>query len=376
MANKGILAWLIVLSLLLVGVGSEASLVQQGSPQGQYGEALKQWETALPNLTGDERFDTLLSMAAAYQALGQVEKAFSLLKEVQVLAERMQDKARHALALARLSDGYLVVRRLEEALYYAGNALALARQSGAPGVLAATLNHLGNALVAQLRYAEALKIYREGMALAERSSDPALAATLLTNAIHAHLANDTAHEAIPLLQAALTKMRALPASPDKASGLIALGHLAQRLAASTSASREQLTQWAYEALTRARKLGEALADARVISYALGHLGELYAMEARYKDAEQLFHQALFFAGEVEAPELSARWPWEVGRALEAQHRTGEAKTAYRKALEHLASIRSALVFGQRGIPGPFRETVGAVYLDLAAILLQEAGAAV
>jgi tetratricopeptide (TPR) repeat protein len=86
------------------------------------------------------------------------------------------------------------VRRLEEALYYAENASALARQSGAPGVLAATLNHLGNALVAQLRYAEALKIYREGMALAERSSDPALAATLLTNAIHAHLANDTASD--------------------------------------------------------------------------------------------------------------------------------------------------------------------------------------
>jgi tetratricopeptide (TPR) repeat protein len=200
MANKGVLAWLMVLSLLLTGDGIEASLAQQGPPQGRYGEALKRWETTLPNLTGDERFDTLLSMAAAYQALGRIEKAFSRLKEAQVLAERTQDKARHALALARLSDGYLVVRRLEEALYYAENALALARQSRAPGVLAATLNHLGNALVAQLRYTEALKIYREGVALAERSSDPALAATLLTNAIHAHLANDTAQEAIPLLQ--------------------------------------------------------------------------------------------------------------------------------------------------------------------------------
>jgi hypothetical protein len=158
--------------------------------------------------------------------------------------------------------------------------------------------------VAQLRYTAVLKIYREGMALAERSSDPALAATLLTNAIHAHLANDTAQEAVPLLQAALAKMRALPASPDKASGLIALGHLAQRLAASTSASRGRLTQWAYEALTRAQHLGEALADARVISYALGHLGELYALEARYRDTEHWFHQALFFAAEAVAPPLT------------------------------------------------------------------------
>ena len=47
MANQGALAWLMVLSLLLAGDGSEASLVQQGSPQGCYGEALKHWETAL-----------------------------------------------------------------------------------------------------------------------------------------------------------------------------------------------------------------------------------------------------------------------------------------------------------------------------------------
>jgi hypothetical protein len=40
MANKVILAWLMVLSLLLTGGGSEANLVQQGSPQGRYSEAL------------------------------------------------------------------------------------------------------------------------------------------------------------------------------------------------------------------------------------------------------------------------------------------------------------------------------------------------
>jgi hypothetical protein len=36
-----------VLSLLLTGGGSEASLAQQGPPQGRYSEALKHWETTL-----------------------------------------------------------------------------------------------------------------------------------------------------------------------------------------------------------------------------------------------------------------------------------------------------------------------------------------
>jgi hypothetical protein len=55
MANRGALAWLLVLSLLLTGVGTEASLAQQGSPQGRYGEALKYWETTLDTAEGDER---------------------------------------------------------------------------------------------------------------------------------------------------------------------------------------------------------------------------------------------------------------------------------------------------------------------------------
>jgi hypothetical protein len=55
MANKRALAWLMVLSLLLTGGGTEASLAQQGSPQSRYSEALKHWETTLDIAEGDER---------------------------------------------------------------------------------------------------------------------------------------------------------------------------------------------------------------------------------------------------------------------------------------------------------------------------------
>lgn len=150
--------------------------------------------------------------------------------------------------------------------------------------------------------------------------------------------------------------------------------MAQRLAISTPAHRGPLIQSAYQAFTEARALAEGLADPRASAYAFGHLGELYAMEGRHRDAEPWFRRALFSAAQADAPELQARWRWQLGRALEAQERTGEAKAAYRQALDDLASIRSALVFGERGNPGSFRETVGAVYLDFAAILLREAGA--
>ena len=177
--------------------------------------------------------------------------------------------------------------------------MAVARQAAVLTILATALNHLGNALMASQRYPEALQAYDEGIALAERSADAALAVTPLTNAIHAHLAIGSAQEAIPVLQVALTKTRTLPASHDKAFDLITLGHLAQHLAVSIPAHRRPLIQAAYQAFTEARVLAEGLADARASAYALGHLGELYAMEGCDRDAEQWFRQALFFATQAQ-----------------------------------------------------------------------------
>ncbi|MCI0356007.1 MAG: tetratricopeptide repeat protein, partial [Acidobacteria bacterium] len=333
---------------------------------------MKQWESLLVGQQGVQRFDTLLSMANAYQALGRVEKAFRLLAEAEALAEGTRDKQRQALVLGSLSDAFLLTRRLEEAFHYAEQAVSLARQARAPGVLAASLNHLGNALMAELRYPEALGAYQEGALLAQRVSDSALAAALMTNTVHAQLARDAPAEASTPLAAALRQTRALAASHDKALTLIALGHLGQRLAGSLPEQRDALMRTAHETLDDANALAEALGDVRTQAYATGHLGEIHAMQGRHQDGQRLFHRALFFAAQVQAPELAARWHWQLGRSLKSEGRLAQAKVAYKKALDDLGSVQSALVFGQRGHPQSFRDTIGAVHLELAEILLDEA----
>jgi len=318
------------------------------------------------------RIDSLLQTAAQHQARGRVSEAFALLRQAQALLERSPDKARSALVLGRISDGYLLERRLEEASRAAEEGVALARKATMPAVLAAALNHLGNVRMAEERYPEAIEAYREGSALAERSADPELTASLLTNVVHGHLAHATPEQALPAFKDALAKMHSVSLTPSKSLGLIGLGHLAQRLALALPEERNALIQSGYQTLTQARALAEATGDVRAKADAAGYMGELYATEMRYPEAERLFHQALFFAAQADAPEVSARWRWQLGRVLEAQERIEEAAGSYRKALEQLASIRSALVFGQRGYPRAFRATVGAMYLDLAALLLQQA----
>lgn len=239
-------------------------------------------------------------------------EAFALLHQARVLLESHPDQARSALVLGRLSDGYLLERRLEEASGAAETAVASARK---PAVRAAALNHLGNVRMAEERYPEAIEAYREGSALAERTSDPGLAASLLTNAVHSHLANATPEQALPALKDALAKTHSLPLSPSKSLGLIGLGHLAQRLALAIPEERSTLIQSAHQALTQAQALAGATGDVRAKADAAGYLGELSVMEGRYPEAERLFHQARFFAAQADAPELSARWQWQLGRVL-------------------------------------------------------------
>ena len=249
----------------------------------------------------------------AYRNLGQVGKAFDLLNEAYALAKRSQDKARQALALVNLSDGHLLAQRLDEALAYAERGVGLAQQTAIPGVRAAALNHLGNALMAQQRYPEALRGYSEAISLAEKVGDTVMAATLLTNTVHAHLANGTPQAAIPVLTAALNKARALPLSRDKAYGLVGLGHLAQRLAVQLPDERDRLIQSAFEAFNEVRSLAEQLRDVRANAYATGHLGELYGIVGQSPRRRTTASPgALLCSTRAEAPELSARWQWQLG----------------------------------------------------------------
>lgn len=370
------LMWIVALAL-----GGRASAeadvgeAHRAFQQGEFGIAIKHWEAALTTQTGQESFDILLAMASAYQTLGRIKKAFTTLEEAHEMVKNSEDTTRLALVLGRLSDSYLLGRQLDESMQYGEKAVAIARQAAVPSVLAGSLNYLGNALVAQEDYARSLTVYKEAIDLAEDTSDTSLTATLLTNIIHVHLASNQPSQAVPILAKALQKTGTLPASHAKAYGLIGLGHLAQRLSEALSAKRESLNQSAYDSFVEARALGEQFEDPRTQAYAIGHLGELYAMQGRVGDAERLFRQALFFAGQADAPELLARWYWQQGRLLKQQGKTEKAKTAYKRALAQLGSIQPALVFGQRGNPRSFRETVGSIYLELAEILLEEADAA-
>ena len=320
----------------------------------------------------DWAFSALLAFAAGTAAAAADEDARALLQAAQAdLAVGRNpaavEKLERALALkpdeglaaelqARLGTAYLASGRLPEAERSLGAATDNARKAKRPEIAAAALNDLGNLRAAQGRYGDAQGFYRE----AAKLGDKALAARASTNLARALADDGKRAEALGMLPALTGELRALPASRDKAYGLVSAGRLYVRLGDGTRGAAT---------LRDGLAAAEAANDARARSAALGYLAELYEQGGRRADALQLDQRAIVAAEEADAPELLFRWQWHKGRLLKAQGEVDEAILAYQHAVNTFTTVRADLA----ATPGrvSFRESVGPLFAELADLLLQQ-----
>ncbi|MEM8830401.1 MAG: CHAT domain-containing protein [Cyanobacteria bacterium P01_G01_bin.19] len=147
---------------------------------------------------------------------------------------------------------------------------------------------------------------------------------------------------------------------------------------SISISRETLTEIA-QTLVIANQDAKSLGDRRSESYALGSLGHIYEQAKQWQDAKMLSQQALLLSQDINAPEISYRWQWQLGRILKAQAITVEnaspdytdAIAAYRASVNTLQSLRSDLVSLNPEVQVAFQESVEPIHRELVDLLLEK-----
>ena len=123
-------------------------------------------------------------------------------------------------------------------------------------------------------------------------------------------------------------------------------------------------------LTQAHQQAQQMGDQRSQSYALGTLGELYEQNQQWRDAQTLTQDALALSRRLEAPEVSYRWQWQLGRLLKQQQDREGAIAAYGQAIATLKTLRSDVV----SINNPeawlsFRDTIEPVHREFVDLLL-------
>lgn len=358
---------------------SAEQLMKEGSQAYQHGDfeqAVERWAQAVAayerSAARPEQIDALIRLSEAYQSLGRYRTAALRLDQASVLAGDRDDSLLSIRILWRMGSLYLAAGQHAEAERSLQESLRRAKSLNHAILTAAILNDVGNLAAAQGKFDEALAAYTESFQTAHAVPAKLLAATSLVNAARVSLPSKQYRESKRRLDQATEILRGLEPSHEQISAFITVGLTYAKLRPLLPDLNTELTLASFQALHDAARIADQLGDRRASSFAWGYLGKLYEDERRYVEALEVTTHAILMSQQAAAPEALYRWQWQAGRLLKALGRSSEAIDAYRKAIVAVQSIRpevsAAASEDQSG--ASFRETVGAVYFQLADLLLQ------
>ena len=379
--------WLLLITLIGVvnGVLADSrALVEQGQrafQNGAFSQAAADWQRAVESFRGqrDTNAEILvsLSLASAYQGMGQQRRAVQILEDALARAEKTGDRSRVTLVKSKLGAALIMTLEADRAASLLREALEAARADKDTQVAASILNDLGNLSATQQKYAEASTAYEESVALARESSNSWLTAQALCNAAAAAARAGEHRKADDLNTQALRETDRLDGSHAKAFLLVTAGQTDRQIKFADTEPAQRLLLRAHQSLQQALEMAEKTDDHSIETYALGYLGQLYEQDGQPEAALALTRRAAFAAQQAQMPEALYRWEWQTGRLLKAQGNIEPAMVAYRRAVQTLQPIRGdvSLGYGNATARLSFRESEGPLFFELADLLLQLAKSA-
>lgn len=245
---------LVVPLLLLSSLPSLATDNLTAFQRGDFELAVKQLESTLLDVRFDKTpahyIDVSVRLAIAYQKLGLLQKAKSILQPLESRVRQKDDPVRYATVQSHLSDIYLAIGRSQEektcmtqkasqqkASSYINKALEVAQAHRQPRLLANVLNKQANLLMAQNKCDQALLSYYESLQEAQKLKDKPFETKIWMNIVQAIVQsgdydfaqNKFEQSVFELFTTILQQLQTLPDSHDKAFSLLGLTRLMRQL---------------------------------------------------------------------------------------------------------------------------------------------------
>jgi CHAT domain-containing protein len=346
--------------------------------RGNFEDSLASWRAALEEYTADhdasDQLTAAIGLAESLEQLGQYRLAAQTLEHANGIAKKGDDKRLQIRVESSLGAIYMLSSNLEDSEGLLTKSLALARQVGDAHLIATALNNLANLHAYQKNSDQALKEYEEGVSLARDAGDKVLALKISANLVTCAVNAGSSDEAVKWAYRIIADGPHVPDTHEKATALLSAGKACVDVFNQSGSTNDDLRLKAYAADRQAADTARKINDIRALSYALAYEGELYQMEGKSDDALVLSRHAAVLAQQLKSPDILFRWQWQIARILALQKKREEAITAYQSAVSTLQGIRHdmSLHYGNMNYHSSFREAAGAVYFELADLLLQRA----
>ena len=359
--------------------GESLALAQEATARGDFAASLPLWREALANSTQNKHLrgelTAYLGEADALQELGQNRLAEEALETADSLAKKDgTEKLLQSRIESSLGTIYMFASDPEDAEGLLTKSLALAREEKDAHQTATALNNLANLHVYQKNEKQAVDEYTEGISLAQTSGDKVLGAKITSNLVKCDVQTASWDDAKKWAYTIIQDAPNLPDAHGKAVALLSAGKACVSIFIQNNSDDDDLRLKAYSAYRQAEQTARKLQDNRSLSYALAYQGELYELEGKSDEALELSRHAAILAQQIKSPDILFRWQWQIARIVSLQHNPEQAIIAYQSAIATLQTVRHdmSLHFGNVNYHSSFREAAGAVYFELADLLLQRA----
>src|SRR5882724_3161050 len=286
--RRGMILMTAAVGVALQTVWAESSdLAEQGQHAfdvGAFSLAADDWQKAVElfhtqgNTSAEIR--TSVSLASAFQAVGQHRRAVQILEDSLVHAEKIQDPSLIILTEWKLGAALVMTQEPERASLLLGKALQTARANQDSISSAGILNDFGNSLASEQKFLDALRAYRESVTLSQTNGNLILAAQALCNAAStaAHLGNNEGAD--DLNTRAIDAADQLEASHVKAFLLLTAGQTDRQIKFTNAEPANRLVLRTHNSFQQALQIAGELKDHPMESYALGYLAQLYEQDGQ------------------------------------------------------------------------------------------------
>ncbi len=336
---------------------------------GQAEPAVDTWQQAATSYAqaGDQAGVTRsrINQVQALRALGLYRQALTTLTELNKTLQTQPDSLTKTVGLRSLGDVLQSVGDLAQSRQILQQSLAIAQRLQLPQAVSAALLSLGNTARTQQDTKAALAFYQQ----VRVSSPPTTKVQAQLNQLSLLLETrqwSDAQALWPQIQSQITTL------PPSRTAVYAQINFAQSLISLKQTSNVSTPSWLEigQLLAKAVQQAKSIKDPRAEAYALGNLGGLYEQTQQWSNAQDLTQQALILASAINAPDISYRWQWQLGRLLKAQGDIKGAIAAYTESVTTLKSLRNDLVAINPEIQFSFRDEVEPIYRQLVDLLLQ------
>ena len=347
--------------------------------QGETLEALRGWQraAALYHQAGDSTaaLKSTLNQAEALQLLGHPKEASQLLTTLVADPQHQNPSPLRAAALLSRAGTFQSQGEPLKALTLQRQSLDAAKAISSPPAISAAHLAIANSQRNLGHTQAALQHYQ----LAQQASADRLDRFQAQTAQLSLLLDTSQYAAAaklwpPLLAVATTlptSRRSLDTSLHLATLLLRL----QQEGAALPIAMRPKQAGVRSLLERCLNHAESLADRRSRSIALGGLGHLEETAGAWTDATRHSQEALQIALTLEAPELTSRWWWQLGRISRQQGDRQTALQAYDQAIAAQRLLRQTIAGANGPIQGAFRTSIEPLYRQYVDLLTSGPGQA-